>query len=187
MGIFDRLRNKDEAPKLDPLKDLVLDKLQVGFLVDYDLKTWTVTDYSRYTYNDGRSAKEWELTSGSTKRYLEQVQGDEEGWSLSKSIPLGALSSEVTDNVREHILEHEDPPDQVTYKDTVYYLEGSVGGFQVPRTGGTRQELILWEFLDEDEESFTSIVQWSEAEFNAVHGIFVEEYEFANILPGELT
>ena len=44
--------------------------------------------------------------------------------------------------------------------------------------------MIRWEFLDEDEESFLGIEQWSESEFGAATGSFVEDYEFTSILPG---
>ena len=184
MGFFDRFRKKDEDPGIDPLQDLVLEKLKVGYLVDYDLKTWTVTEHNRYQYNDGRSAQEWELTAGREKRYLELAEGSEGGWSLAQMVPFGALGSGT---VRDHIQEHEDPPDRLVYKDTAYFMEGSVGGYLVPGRGGGRQEVILWEYVDEEEESFLSIMQWSETEFTAACGTFVEDYEFTNILPGETT
>ena len=62
MGFLDRFRNKSEQPELDPLKDLVLGKLRVGYLLDYDLRTWTMTDYNRYEFNDGRCAEVVEPT-----------------------------------------------------------------------------------------------------------------------------
>ena len=193
MGFLDRFRGKPEdrgMPKdrgmledggLDPLRDLVLEKLRVGYLVDYDLKTWRVTDHNRYHYNDGRSSEEWELTEGRTKRYLEHAEGEEGGWSLSRLVPIGALG-----DVRQRILEHDDPPEEVTHDGTTYYLEGSVGGYMVPGKGGGRQELILWELVDESEDHFLAIMQWSETELTAACGAFVADYEFTNILPGEV-
>ena len=184
MGFFDRFRRKDEDGGLDPLRDLVLEKLRVGYLLDYDLKTWRVTDHNRYHFNDGRSSQEWELTEGRTKLYLEHAEGTDGGWSLARTVPIGALGS---GNVREHILEHEEAPEQIVHDGTTYYLEGSVGGTMVPERGGARQELILWELVDEDEERFLAIVQWSESEITAACGSFVADYEFTNVLPGEVT
>ena len=41
MGLKDRIfGKKTQDAELDPLADLVLEKLRVGYLVDYDLKTW---------------------------------------------------------------------------------------------------------------------------------------------------
>ena len=39
--LFGRRKSVDDAP--DPIADLVLEKLKVGYLVDYDLQTWRVT------------------------------------------------------------------------------------------------------------------------------------------------
>ena len=55
MGLFDFLTGKKKALEgPDPLHDLILEKLQVGYLVDYDLKTWTVTERHRYDLDGGR-------------------------------------------------------------------------------------------------------------------------------------
>ena len=181
MGFLDRLRKKSDEDELDPLADLVLAKLKPGYLVDYDLRTWRVTDYNTYRFNDGHEAEEWELTADHDKRYLELSRGDGEVWTLSKEIPVGAIDGDV----RQHILDHDDPPSEVTYKGTVYYLEGSSGGEMLPAGRGPGKHLIQWELLDEDEERFLSIMQWSETEVTAVSGIFVEDYQFTDILPGE--
>lgn len=183
MGLFDRIFGKDqknEKLEIDPLSDLVLAKLRVGYMVDYDMKSWHVTAYGRYDWNDGATAEEWELTSGREKVYLEREEDDGEWWSLSRTISLASLGGEV----RSHVLEHDDPPDEVIFKGKTYYLEGSVGGVYRENGTGPEQELIQWEMLTEDEESFLSIVQWSETEVSAAAGHEVEEYQFSSILPG---
>ncbi len=181
MGLLDRFRKQTDELEVDPLKDLVLAKLKVGYLLDYDLRTWQVTDYARYRFNDGRESEEWELTAERDKRYLELAQGDGEIWTFSKNIRIGAIEGDV----RQHILDHDDPPEEIAYEGTVYYLEGSNGGYLLPGGEEPRRELIQWELLDEDEERFLSIIQWSETEVSAVSGSFVEDYQFTDILPGE--
>ncbi len=180
MGFLDRFRRTPKAqPQIDPLADLVLEKLRIGYLVDYDLHTWEVTDYSRFKFNDGRSAEEWELSQSRESIYLERSVGEGELWSISKSIPIGALG-----NARSHILKHEDPPEQIEHQGTLYYLEGSVGGEMTASEGSDRHELIVWEFVDDTDEKFLSIQQWSETEITASVGHAVEDYQFTNILPG---
>ena len=81
MGLRERLfgRKKngvDDGP--DPLADFVLEKLKVGYLVDYDLRTWPVTGFSRYRFSGMNDIEEWELTANGEQRYLERV-GD--AWS----------------------------------------------------------------------------------------------------------
>lgn len=184
MGFFDLFRKRDEAKlELDPLQDLVLAKLRVGFLVDYDLKTWQVTAHHLYDFNDGEKAEEWELTAGRQKRYLELVREDGESWTLSKKVPFGVLGEKV----RQYILEHDDPPQQVSYQGTTFYYDAAAAGYLVPGGQEPRQALIKWEFLDEDEERFLTIEQWGETEFEAAVGESVEEYQFTTILPGDIS
>jgi hypothetical protein len=180
MGFLDRFRPKEKpSPEFDPLRDLVLDKLRVGYLLDYDLETWVVTAYQHYRFNDGRKAEEWELSAGREKRYLERAEGDGLSWSFGQNVPIGALG-----DVRQHIERHEDPPEQIVYQDTSYNLLGSVGGYLRDEGESSEQEMILWEFADDDEERFLSIMQWSETELSAAISHVVEDYQFTNILPG---
>lgn len=171
-------------PELDPLRDLVLDKMRVGFLVDYDLKTWKVTAYNVYDF-DGDVVEEWELTAGREKRYLERSEDDAVEWSLSRKVPVGKLeSARGGGSVREYVIQHDDPPEQVVFEGATYYLDESAAGTMSADGRGAPQELIKWEFLDDAQESFLTLEQWGETEFEAAAGHPVDEFEFSNILPG---
>ena len=181
MGLTDRLFGKkkvDEAP--DPLADLVLEKLKVGYLVDYDLQTWQVTGYCRYTFSGkDDSVEEWELSAAGEQRYLEWADG---GWSLSRKISIGAIDGDI----RRHILDHDDPPSRIVFKGTAYHLDVSYAGRMFPDGKGSGADVIRWEFLDEDEMTFVGIEQLSETELSAAAGFVVEDYQFDHILPGVL-
>ena len=179
MGLFDRFRKQRDEDELDPLKDLVPAKLRVGYLVDYDMQTWQVTAYNRYDF-DGDIVDEWELTSGREKRYLELPEDDEEPWTLGRKVPIGAIDG----NIRNHIIENDDPPDRVTHEGKQYFLDESSAGNMYPDGKPPAEELIKWEFIDKEEENFLTIEQWGETEFEASAGSYVEEYQFTNILPG---
>ncbi len=183
MALFDFFRKpapEAPPPAFDPLQDLVLEKLQVGFLVDYDLKTWKVTAYNRYEFGGGETeVEEWEITAGRDQRYLEVIHQDGAHWSLSQKIPIGALGK-----ARNYILEHDDAPAEVVYQGLNFYQDVSTAGYFFPGGKVTRQELILWDYQSADEASFVTIEQWSETEFDATWGKSVEAYEFSNILPG---
>ncbi|MDA1093544.1 MAG: DUF4178 domain-containing protein [Acidobacteria bacterium] len=181
MGLKERLFGKkttDEAP--DPLADLVLDKLKVGYLVDYDMQTWQITSHARYHFSGTDDpVQEWELTAAGEQRFLELADG---AWSLSRNISIGDLAG----NVRQHILDHEDPPERVVFDGAEYHLDASYAGQMVPDGSSTGQEVIRWEFLDAAEKTFVGIEQWSETEFAAAAGFVVEDYQFSHILPGVL-
>ena len=180
MGLRDLFGRKEKDTELDPIADLVLGKLKVGYLVDYDLKTWEVTGYCRYTF-DGNTVEEWEITAGGReKRYLELA---DEHWSLAQKVVIGAIEGDI----RRHILREEDPPSRIVYKGKHYYLDNSCAGYMFPNGEGDGEEVIRWEFLDEDEKSFLGIERWSETELGSAAGFFVQDYEFTNILPGSGT
>ncbi|HQU73952.1 MAG TPA: DUF4178 domain-containing protein [Calditrichia bacterium] len=179
MGFFDRFKKDADDDGFDPL-DLQLSRLRVGYLVDYDLKTWEVKAYNRYDFGEGQFADEWELQADGQSVYLNREKDDEEYWSLSKKLPLGAIE----ENIKKHIMENEDPPNQITVKGQTYYLDASAPGYLLKGGYGPRVPFIVWEFIDEEDRNFVTIEQWDESEFEASIGFEVEEYQFSNILPG---
>ena len=122
MGLMDFFKKEDEKDAFDPLADLELSKLRVGFYLDYDMKTWEVTAYNKYDY-DGYITNEWELTTGREKWYLLRSEDDEVEWALCKKIPIGALG-----DVRKTIVETEDPPSEISHDDIKYFLDESGPG-----------------------------------------------------------
>ena len=178
MGWTDRLfGKKKESVEPDPLADLVLEKLKVGYLVDYELQTWQVTAYYRYKFSEDGDVEEWELTAAGQQCYLERAEG---AWSISRRISIGAIEGDI----RRYILDHEDPPARIVFDGTEFYLDGSYSGHMLSDEKGPGKPLIRWEFLDEGENKFVGVEQWSETEFTAAVGSIVEDYQFNHILPG---
>ena len=87
--------------------------------------------------------------------------------------------------MRKHIIENEDPPTKIEYKGKTFFLDESGAAYFLKDVKESRQEFVYWTFKDEKEENFVAIEQWGEEEFEASAGLYVEEYQFSNILPGE--
>ncbi len=172
--LFGRKKGTDDEP--DPLADLVLEKLKVGYLVDYDLQTWRVTGYSRYRFSGVDDVEEWELTANGQQRYLERA-GD--SWSLSYRIAVGDIAGDV----RGHIVDHEDPPETIIFEGATYRLDASYAGHALPDGTGAGAPVIRWEFVDDAETGFVGIEQWGETELTAAAGSVVADYQFTHILP----
>ncbi len=180
MGFFDFLKKKKELEGPDPLHDLVLSKLQPGYIVDYDMQSWEVRARHRYDFDDGWTKDEWELSSGAGIRYLERSEDDEVEWCWSRKVPLKAIEGDI----RSHIIENDDPPKKIVYQGKTYYLDESGPGRFYKNGNGPAQPFVYWDFIDNDDELFVTIEQWEETEFEASHGKSVEEYQFSGILPG---
>jgi hypothetical protein len=177
MALKDLFKKKEDD--FDPLRDLELSKLRIGYYVDFDMKTWEVTDYNKVDYGEGYVSDEWELTAGREKWYLERSEDDEVEWSFSKKLPMGAIEGDI----RQHIVDNEDPPNEIVCKGKTYYLDESGAG-QIHKESETTKEFIYWDFIDDEDEHFVTIEQWDETEFEASQGYYVEEYQFTSILPG---
>jgi len=180
VGIWNRVLGKKSKEETDPLRDLTLSALKVGYILDYDLKTWEVKSYHTYDF-DGARVEEWELDSGDDGCYLERAKDDEVKWAMSRKISF----SELGDEIIEHIRKHEDPPGEITYQGARFSLGESEAGYYYRGGEGTGEEMIYWEFTDPSGERLLCIEQWGEDEFEASIGHRVQEYQFTNILPRE--
>ncbi|MDM8549159.1 DUF4178 domain-containing protein [Desulfobacterales bacterium HSG2] len=165
----------------DPLKDLILSNLRVGWLVDFDMKTWRTEAYHYYDWGSGDISFEWQLKSHDETIYLEKTSDDEDDWSISRKIPISRVGSGII----QHITEYENPPDQIVFEGTAFYLDETGGGYFYENGNGPGQELLKWDYADDSGNRYLSIEQWGEEDFEASTGIAVQEYQFTNILPSE--
>ncbi len=174
---------KKKARKEEPdlIGDLSLAKLKKGWFVDFDDKSWQVEAYNYYNWGSRDITHEWQLKSHDETIYLGKESDDEVHWSISRKIPIGSLGPGIT----KHIIENEDPPDQIVFEGNTFYLEESGGGYFFKDGKEPRKELLSWDYSDDPGENFLSIEQWGEEDFEASAGESVEEYRFTNILPIE--
>ena len=178
MGWKDFFKKK-KTEETDPLNDLILVNLGVGSYVDYDMKTWEVTAYHHYDWGEGDMTREWQLISSDETVYLEQETDDDVFWSINRKISFNRLGPDV----RNHILKNENPPDEIEFQGTHYFLEDSAGGKFFKDGTGTGRELLKWEYEDDSGKNYLSIEQWGEESFETSVGHEAEEYQFSNILP----
>lgn len=172
---------KKEEPEIDPLHDLVLSKMKKGWMLDYDLKTWEVIAVHKYDWGDGEVTREWELNSANETLFLEIDIEDGGTYSLCKKVPIGKIGG----NIKSYMQEHDDPPSQINYMGETFYLDEEGAGLFHENGAPEEQEMLYWDFVDEKDEKFVTIEQWSETEFEAYEGWYAEEYQFTNILPRE--
>lgn len=174
---FKKKKKEEEAPDLD---DLTLPNMRPGFLVDYDMKTYTVTARNHYVWQETGRTNEWELTQGTEVLYLERSEEDGEvDWNLSRKLPISALEGDIA----KHIIDNDDPPEEVIYNGVTYYFEEDDIGKYFKGDSSKGMDFVVWDFSDERQEKTLSIEQWGETKFDVTISFEVEEYQFANILP----
>jgi hypothetical protein len=170
---------KKRPPEPPPKTDFTLSDLKVGYMVDYDMQTWQVEGEHYYDWGAGDITREWQLKSVDDTIYLEMEEDDEVEWAIARKIPFGKLGK----GVRDHIAEHEEPPEEIVYEGETYYLEEGGGGHFYKDGKGPGHPLMAWDYEDDTGEKYLSIEQWGEEDFEASAGEPVSEYQFTNILP----
>ena len=175
----------------ETLQELTLSTMKVGYLVDYDLKTWQVIGINAYDY-EGYPAREWELRCGDEVRFLEREEDDGRvEWTLTRRVEL----SDLDEDMAGIILDDGEPPEVVTYGDRRYLAVESSSGVQrrvesadgVDEGGDSEgQEFVSWSYGGEDGRVLF-LVQRGERDFAAYEGEKVEEYQFTDILPAPAT
>ena len=178
MGFRKWFGRRDSDPE-DFCEELTLDAMRVGFLVDYDLKTWEVIGYNTYDY-DGFETQEWVLRCGEEVRFLEREEDDGQvEWSLTRRIRIARIQEPVVDRIRAG----EDPPEVIHFEGRRYEAVECSAGLFYEGGGGEGREFVEWNY-ESGEERLLSISQWGENDFSAYEGEYVEEYQFTDILPG---
>ena len=183
MGWKDWFGKKKEEPEIDPIADLTLSQMKKGYFVDYDMKTWQVEAVNLYDWGGNEKTFEFQLRCHDDTLYLELDADDEEEWSISRPIRLNQLGRDIRSQIRSA----GEPPEEIVFEDTRYYLEEESDGRYFKDGKGPSDEFTQWEYWDDTEEKFVCIEQWDDNEFEASVGFSVEEYQFSNILPSGST
>jgi hypothetical protein len=179
MRLFEFFQKKKSNQQTESFANLTLDNLKVGWMVDYDLKTWEVTARHYTDWGDGWKTEEWQLTSFDDTIYLEKSVDDDQEWCISRKINFNLLDPVIADN----IINSGDPPQTVTYQSVSYHLKESGGGHFFKDGIGSGHPMLAWDYCDDSERKYLTIEQWGEKEFEAAVGEPVETYQFTNILP----
>ena len=180
MGIFDFFKKK--KAQYDPLNLKVTD-LDKGFLFDYDLKTWEVKEVYLYDWGDNFFTKEFKVSDSSDTRFLHIEEDDELEITLTQKIKVRSINNDLP----EYIQENEYPPKTLIYNDMHFYKESENPGYF--KTADAKddqwQELISWDYYDDEDTHILNIEQWGEREFEASFGRIIATYEISNIVPAE--
>ena len=179
MGFFDFLKgNKEPEKHYDPLNIKVTD-LEKGYLLDYDLETWTVKKMAEYDWGDNHFSREFTIISQNKTRFLHIEDDDELVVTFSENLKIRKLGPEVNNHIKVNGV----PPDEIVYDGITYYLEDQPSGYYRNVENEDWEELILFDYWDENEKHCISIEQWDENDFEASIGIRIKPSDISNILP----
>lgn len=180
MGLFDFLKKKEKEPEYD-VTNLSIKDLGVGFLFDYDLKSWQVKEEYEYDWGSSNFSSEYKIDSGDEVCFLHIEDRGELKISVTKSIKIRTLGSDIIDKT----IKKERPPKKLELDGIQYHLHTDNAGYFNDKSAGSSdwEELMSWEYYDDDEKHVLSITQWGERDFDASAGTMIKEFEISNIIP----
>lgn len=171
---------QDQDQDESAYEEYSLHTMRVGFLVDYDLKTWQVTGRGSYDY-DGYATEEWELQADGQVCFLERAEENGQAhWTLTRAIGI----DEIEGDIAAAIIADGDPPEVVQFAGDEYVGSASEAGLYRKEGAAGEREFVNWSFEGKGGQVLF-ISQWGERTFAAYAGLAVEEYQFTDILPVE--
>ena len=170
---------KSRQAKYDSTNIRITD-LDVGFVFEYDLKTWEVQACFEYDWGDNFYTQEFKIFNGTKTMFLSIEDSDEMILSISEKIKTRQLGEDV----HESLFGKQKVPASFDHQGQRYFLDKeSPGFFNDVAKGDEWIEFISWDYEDESGEFVICIEQWGEREFEASAGKRIREFEISNILP----
>lgn len=172
---------KKKEPAYD-VTNLSVKDLNYGFIFDYDMKSWVVKEVYEYDWGGKFYTKEYKVDSGDDVAFLGVEDDGELVLTLAKALKI----RKIEEDVFEAITEKEKAPSKIHLSGETYYLhEDSAGYFRDMADDRAWEELISFDYFNDDETKFISLTQWDERTVEAYSGIILEPYQISNIIPGE--
>lgn len=179
--MFSNPFKKKKEPAYDVTNLTVLD-LNIGFIFDYDMKSWVVEEAYEYDWGGNHFSKEYKVNCGEDVAFLSVEDDGEINMSLVRSIKLRAIEEDIMGEVGKN----KKPPRTIHYEKESYYLENDSAGYFKDTAKKTDEwdELIAWEYYNESEDKIISITQWDEYTIDAAAGVVVASHQVSDIIPG---
>ncbi|MDH5397596.1 MAG: DUF4178 domain-containing protein [Cyclobacteriaceae bacterium] len=184
MGLFDFLKKKEKEPEYD-VTNLTVKDLKIGFILDYDLKSWVIKEMYEYDWGNNNFSYGFMLDSGDDVVYLDVEDKGEMYLTVTRPVKMRLLG----DGIKDYIIKNESPPERIVYENETYYLESDSAGYFTDITkgenAGESASMISWELFNEDEDKVIGIIQWDERNIEASAGVVIKDYDISNIIPGQ--
>ncbi|MCS6968840.1 MAG: DUF4178 domain-containing protein [Cytophagales bacterium] len=178
--MFSFFKKKDPQPPkphYDPTNIKVTD-LRIGFVFDYDMKTWEVIDEFEYDWGDQLFTYEYKITSGTETLYMRVEERDKLYCIFTQKLPFGKLGQAA-----QFFKERQTGPSTIDFEGTTFYLDREKPGFFRSTQDEDSIEVIQWDYLDDTGKYILVIHQWDEQDFELSVGVVEPVSVVSNILP----
>ena len=176
------LFKKKKEPEYD-ITNLQITDLDVGFVFDYDLKSWIVREKYEYDWGSNNFSHEFKIDSGDDVAFLSVEDDGQLNLGFFRPLKIRKIDEDVADE----IVKNEKAPRQLHYEGETFYLDSDSAGYyrDCGKPDEDWEEMISFEYLNDEEDRILSITQWDEETFEASIGIVLQSHEISNLLPGQ--
>jgi len=182
MNLFRKIFNikkASAAEDIDTQIDFEVKDLKKGYFLDYDLKTWQITDFAVYTWDNGIKDYETTLFDGIEKLYLTYETSNE-----ASSMYWDVKIDMVWKAARQLIRGDKDlSMNTFAYKGQDYHFAGE--GSALVRNSKESYGMVNWLFESADTKQLVSINKYDDGFIDAYAGIKLSKHQISNITPGK--
>lgn len=171
-------KKKKEEPHYDPT-NIGLTDIRKGYILDFDLQTWEVTEEFEYDWGDNDFSYEFKLESATDSVFLSVENDDFITGTISRKVMWGKLPDEVEDGITNK----GKPPKQIKLDGITYYRDAKSLGYWRNIETKDSSEYICWEYYDDTEKNVLTLEQFGDEAFEASKGVVYNPDAFTNILP----
>ena len=169
-------KDKKEDPIVIPES---IAEIQVGDVVDFDMKSWKVEEEASYDWGNNDFSKEYKLNAGDEKAYLHIEEDDEIELSVTSKLKWSALEGDI----RNQVLQYGEPPRTLVLNGVTYNLSDSGNArYRSVTKGNGWEHFSFWDYEDADEELIISIEDW-DGDWELSAGKYAESFEFSLFRP----
>ncbi len=168
------------STEYDPTK-LTIENLNIGFLVDYGLKTWKVVNRIQFDWNDGLSEREFKLNYENDLIYLSVRRESALVYChISTIVNLYMIDK----NFDEYVTLNAAPPNVMQYADFTVYRDNRLEGTMFNAALGNKpMRVIMWDYYDMTRDYRLRIEKTDSGQFFAIFGKKINDIEFSEVLP----
>lgn len=178
--MLDFLKKKEKIAY--DVTNLTVNDLAVGFVFDFDGKSWVVKEAYEYDWGSNNFSKEYKVDAGDEVAFLSVEDDGDIKLSMAKEIKTRLIDEDVLGEFKKY----EKPLRQIHYNNESYFLENDSAGY-FNKTGaddGDAEELVAYEYFNEAGDKLVSITQWDEYNIDAAAGDVIQLHHITDILPG---
>lgn len=161
-------------------KDLTLHDLDMGFIVDYEMRSWEVKEVAHYDWGNGFKGKEFKIFDGKEYLYLYVDPSLEE---LSVSYQVNVNDGDVLAS-KKSIINTDEPLHVLQYDNKNWIIDDeSLAEYKIEGESDW-MDLLCWTYVDQGSgDEFVALNRWGEKKVEAYRGKFIKPFEISNILP----